>query len=292
MRERGDGGDSNPEGQGEDTVDLFHKAMMDRNRKTEQKFDEEEVEESVKTTDLSKYKVEGNPDKIVCDLPGAPPGWLPPGRPEDYRPRNIGAKFLPFEEIDNPGNWSKYTFRPAFARTKKVKKGGDELKAGENEPMNTGKVIQSFRRYETSSGAGVVPVNMDTGKRTCGPWEFFYNGWDLYNDTFPSDIKNEQSRETGKWREHFTRPGTSTEDYYPDHRSSVLDCDYLQKMGLTRERMENKDTLFFKQLLTPICDPCQSGIENDPRMTYYNLVAKFTSMKMASQDSYSNTFRS
>ena len=81
--------DSDPEGQGKYAVDLFHEAMMDRNRKTEQKFDEEEVEESVKTNDPCKCKVEGDPDKIVCDLPGAPPGWLPPGRPEDYRPRNI-----------------------------------------------------------------------------------------------------------------------------------------------------------------------------------------------------------
>ena len=144
MKERGDGGDSDPEGQGEYAVDLFHEAMMDRNRKTEQKFDEEEVEESVKTTDPCKCEFEGNPDNIVCDLPGAPPGWLPPGRPEDYRPRNIGAKFPPFEEIDNPGNWSEYTFRPTFARTKKVKKGEDKPEVGKNENVNTGKVIQSY----------------------------------------------------------------------------------------------------------------------------------------------------
>ena len=55
--------------------------------------------------------------------------------------------------------------------------------------------------------------------------------------------------------------------------------------------MENKDALFFKQLLTPICDPQRSGIENKQRKAYYHLVAKFTSMKMAGEDLYSDTYR-
>ena len=63
-------------------------------------------------------------------------------------------------------------------------------------------------------------------------------------------------------------------------------------MGLTRERMENKDALFFKQLLTPICDPQRSTIVNNPRKAYYHLIAKFTSMKMAGEvRSYSDTYR-
>ena len=63
-------------------------------------------------------------------------------------------------------------------------------------------------------------------------------------------------------------------------------------MGLTRERMENKDALFFKQLLTPICNPLKSNIENDPRMPYYHLVSQYTSMKMASElGSYKGTCR-
>ena len=59
------------------------------------------------------------------------------------------------------------------------------------------------------------------------------------------------------------------------------------------DRIKNKDTLFFKQLLTPICNPRRSTIENDPRMSYYDLVAKFSSMKMAAEGgSYSNSRRS
>ena len=50
LRERGDGGDSDPEGKGEHTVDLFHDAMMERNCKTGQTFDDEEVAEAVKIT--------------------------------------------------------------------------------------------------------------------------------------------------------------------------------------------------------------------------------------------------
>ena len=63
-------------------------------------------------------------------------------------------------------------------------------------------------------------------------------------------------------------------------------------MGLTIERMENKDALFFKQLLTPICNPLRSTIANNPQKPYYHLVAKYTSMKMASEVGlYLDTYR-
>jgi len=38
------------------------------------------------------------------------------------------------------------------------------------------------------------------------------------------------------------------------------------------------DALFFYQLLLPICDPTMSGINDDPRMTYYEKVATNTNM--------------
>eukprot|EP00957_Ditylum_brightwellii_P135435 10326415-Ditylum_brightwellii.AAC.1 len=40
--------------------------------------------------------------------------------------------------------------------------------------------------------------------------------------------------------------------------------------------MKKCDPLFFFQLLLPLCDTPKSGIRNDPRMSYYTELSKFT----------------
>jgi len=51
-------------------------------------------------------------------LEGAPPGWKAPCAPEGWKPAkpktNLGEPIVKFEDIDNPGGWSQFTFRPKF----------------------------------------------------------------------------------------------------------------------------------------------------------------------------------
>ena len=66
-------------------------------------------------------------------------------------------------------------------------------------------------------------------------------------------------------------------------------------MGLTRERMEDGDALFFHQLLVPFVEPPRSGIPDNPRSAFYMNVAKFTNtyafgMRECSED-YGHPFR-
>ncbi len=49
-------------------------------------------------------------------------------------------------------------------------------------------------------------------------------------------------------------------------------------MGLSKQRMEECNTLFVYQLLLPIVDPAMSGIKGDTRMGYYKDVARNTNM--------------
>ncbi len=49
-------------------------------------------------------------------------------------------------------------------------------------------------------------------------------------------------------------------------------------MGLSKQRMEECNALFFYQSLLPIVDPAMSGIKGDTRMGYYEDVAKNTNM--------------
>ena len=58
--------------------------------------------------------------------------------------------------------------------------------------------------------------------------------------------------------------------------SSQLDGPLLKNMGLTDERMKSEDTLFFAQLVIPICNPAKSGIKGNPRKPYYTKVASYT----------------
>lgn len=95
------------------------------------------------------------------------------------------------------------------------------------------------------------------GKHTVGPWEFFYAGW----------------KDSGRNR---FRDGATKADPFPESRRGKLDKDLLLQMGLTTDRMQNRDALFFYQLLLPMCDPSKSGINADPRKAFYSKVEGFT----------------
>ena len=57
-----------------------------------------------------------------------------------------------FEDVDNPGQWSEFTFRPNF-----------EGKYGSG----------AYGHHATPAGANVVPLDPMTGKKTVNKFDFF-----------------------------------------------------------------------------------------------------------------------
>ena len=57
-------------------------------------------------------------------IEGAPDGWQPPGAPIDwagYVPKGVDDNEpVTFEEVDNPGHWSDFTFRPKCKGTTSI----------------------------------------------------------------------------------------------------------------------------------------------------------------------------
>jgi hypothetical protein len=66
---------------------------------------------------------------------------------------------------------------------------------------------------------------------------------------------------------------------FPPSRKGKLSASKLKKLGLTKDRMKDKegfpDALFFYQLLLPIGDTDKNG-DDDPRMSFYSEVAAFS----------------
>ncbi len=111
------------------------------------------------------------------------------------------------------------------------------------------------------AGAVPVPINAVTGKREEGGYEFFYQGWKQENPT----------------RENC-RFGATREELFPSDRDVKLDVIFLKKIGLSKQRMEQCDALFFYQLLLPIVHPAMPTIDGDTRMGYYKDIARNTNM--------------
>ena len=150
--------------------------------------------------------------------------------------RKADKREIAFDQVDNPGNWCEYTFRPKFHESTK-----------------------NYLYHCMPAGARPVPLDPTSNKRVTGGYEFFYNGWELKDQSV-----------------HNCRLGATRENLFPEDRSAKLDIDYLKKMGLTKERVIECDALFFYQLLVPVCDPKLSGIKDDPRMGFYETVAQCT----------------
>ena len=145
-----------------------------------------------------------------------------------------------FEDVDNPGNWPQYCFRPRFKGNAKSK--------------NT-----KYSHHSLPTGAIPVPKNKD-GKRVINGWEFFYNGW-----------KNPGTQQH--------RRGATTANMFPKEMEGCLDAEILAKLGLNEGRMGKTgetDALFFYQLILPICNPQHSGVKDDPRKSYYHDIEGYT----------------
>ena len=236
--ERGDSGDSDPEGEGFYTSAELRDALRVSERE-QQMGDWDEIETGVADSEDNCYWSERSEQQST--LLGAPEGWLPPAPKEgwSYKP-NATKKEPQFEAVDNPGGWSNYTFRAKFAGNRGT---GD------------------YMHHAMPAGAKVVPKDPVTGKRTRGDWEFHYNGW--------KDPENNPD---------FTRQGATRENLLPGSRSAKLDADVLKKMGLTKDRMVAGDALFFFQLLVPLHDTTKTGINDDPRKSFYTEIADWTNL--------------
>ncbi len=149
--EIGDGGTLDAEGEGYECVVSFKDGMKDVVLE-HLCCDANEIESGVEVDDNDAFVCEVKDESVQSMLYSAPPGWSPPCDPVDWDPTINRNKEEPlFENVDNPGGWSSYTFRPMF------------------EPRG-GKYIC----HAMPAGAVPVPINAVTGKREEGRYEFFY----------------------------------------------------------------------------------------------------------------------
>jgi hypothetical protein len=263
----GDGGTSDAEGIGFDDVQGFRDDMMEANL-DRLNNGKEDVKDGILDTEQNATQCLVTNDrrgKQVSSLYGAPAGWTPPSPEDGWAPKKVNTTKgeVPFEEVDNPGCWSSYTFQPVFQNNKKTtgKDSTNEVKMDETSPSEAkgkGKGGQ-YLHHAMPCGARPIPIDDNTGKREAGGWEFYYEDWKHPNPT------NENCR-----------IGSDKDTVFPEGREVQLDGDYLKMMGLTKKRMEECDALFFYQLLVPIGHPSFSGLPNVPRMGYYEEVANCT----------------
>eukprot|EP00957_Ditylum_brightwellii_P132617 10113286-Ditylum_brightwellii.AAC.1 len=93
-------------------------------------------------------------------------------------------------------------------------------------------------------------------------WDFYYNGW--------NDDTNTPARH-----------GATRTNLLPHSRKGSLCRNTLQRLGLGPDKMKEKDTLWFYQLILPMCDIRKFGIRNDPRPSYYSKVETWTNIYAA-----------
>ena len=144
-----------------------------------------------------------------------------PSIPDDWKPKkaNTTLKEQPFSKVDNPGEWPDCCYTPKF----EVKGKG--------------------RKYLYHSlPTGVIPVATkgNSKNRKVDDWKLYYDGQKTGSPTV------------------LARHGASTIDLFPEERHGSLDGEKLKRMGLTDDKVKNivglPDTLFFRQLLLPMCD--------------------------------------
>ena len=172
-------------------------------------------------------------------IPGAPEGWKPKGPPDNWASSAPKDRCPPWTEVNTPDdNPGGWSSYSYQARYNKQGK---------------------YKGHFTPTGATVAPKDDISGQRTVGDgWTVNYDGsWVTSSDT-----------------PH--RHGAGKDNIMPEERKGRLDAELLKKMGLTMERMNEKDAMFFHQLLFPICHPKESGIADDPRKSFYTSVAQYT----------------
>jgi hypothetical protein len=241
----GDGGDSDVEGEEIDChSEAADKALLERADNNEL-FHVEHITAGDIAMVIGKKEVMTTADTeaILANLPHQKPDdWERPAK-KDVRP----GKEPDFEDLDNPGNWSDFIFRPVYT---KVGVGA--------------RAEYHYMRHELPTGCTPVPPIVGES-RMSGDWKFYYQGWESTN-------------------RHCHRAGATAENLFPKERESTLDGSILKKLGMNAERVNGvggsnmPDPLFFYQLLLPMCDPSMSGVERDPRKPFYTKVSQFSNL--------------
>jgi len=109
--------------------------------------------EAMDAIDLAKQQSQANAPLL---FPGAPPGWTKPSAPKDWKQAPVKARLgepdIDFKDIDNPGGWDAFTFRPKFLYK--------ERKA------------TKFLHYSLPCGASHVPAD-NRGNRRVNGFNFY-----------------------------------------------------------------------------------------------------------------------
>jgi hypothetical protein len=112
INEVGDGGTSDADGEGYDSVKDFrttmHNANLDCNLN-----DNDKIEEGLLDDERNESSFLVSADEVtsvLTSLHGAPVGWKPLLPPKNYTSPKLKHNEPPFDQIDNPGNWCPYTF--------------------------------------------------------------------------------------------------------------------------------------------------------------------------------------
>ncbi len=148
--EVGDDRTSDAQGDGYECVICFQDGMKEVDSK-HLCFDAHEIESGVEVDDLDAILCEVKDHTSKSRLYGAPPGWAAPSAPHGWDPTiNLNRGEPRFEDVDNLGKWSNFTFRPMFKP-----RGG------------------KYICHSMPAGTVPVPMNAKTGKREVGGYEFF-----------------------------------------------------------------------------------------------------------------------
>jgi hypothetical protein len=181
---------------------------------------------------------------------GCPPGWKPPTAPPEWvaPPPKTDLGEPEFEDVDNPGKWSDFTFRARFNKRKK-----------------------EYAYHAMPTGATPVPIDPATGTRSIEDWTFHYGGWHR-------DFEEEEDTDHDLNGLPVFRSGAVRGEMFPVCRKGSLSGPILKQLGMTTDRMQDKegfpDALFFYQLLLPTCDTAMNN--NDPRMSFYLDVSRYS----------------
>ena len=198
--------------------------------------------------DIDKIDEEGEVSSDVntwiepsTSLKGAPPGWNPPGPTDKWTSYTVNDKKhnAPEEEdIDNPGDWHLFAFRPKY----------------ESKEKGRPKYIDHF----SPAGAKIVKQNQ-YDQRVVDGWDVHYDGW--VGDAFDQSTYVRGDAEQGNLK--------------PTSRKGSLDADVLIKHGFNADRVAH-DPFFLFQMLFPIIIPKESTISDDHRMPFFSQMTWFT----------------
>jgi hypothetical protein len=144
QEDEGDGGDSDIEG--EDGRDFEESAVEAMEEKLQANADDSNaVAHTAKQYEVLLSRMTSGD---LIRLPSPPEDWVAP------EPKTLKGEPA-FSNVDNPGDWSQYTYRAEFDSKGK------------------------YKHHTIPTGA--VPVPLENGERKLGLWDFHYDGWKSSN---------------------------------------------------------------------------------------------------------------